>query len=107
MTRVRFGIIGCGGIARKAFLPALAASDLAEVAAVASRSREGVDELTRSLGSVPVVEGYSELLRREDVDAVYIATPTGLHAEWIVAAAEAGKHVLCEKTLATNLEETR
>ncbi len=105
MSVVRFGIIGCGSIAQRAFAPALAASESAELVAAASRSMDTASAFTAACGGKPV-EGYAALLELEDVDAVYIALPIGLHAEWSIAAAESGKHVLCEKTLAMDLAQT-
>ncbi len=105
-NKLRFGIIGCGNIARKAFLPALKNSVAAELVAVASRSFEKANSFA-SLFNCEAVQGYDNLLARNDIDAVYIATPIGTHAEWSIASAQAGKHILCEKTLATNVEETR
>ncbi len=105
MNKLRFGILGCGSIARRAFAPALLASEGGELVAAASRSLETARDFAGSFGVEPV-EGYEALLARDDVDAVYIALPTGLHDEWAVAALESGKHVLCEKTLAVDLART-
>ncbi len=104
MKKIRFGIIGCGGISKKAFLPALQESESAEAAAVASRTWQKAEAFASEF-DCKAIHGYSELLRREDIDAVYIATPISLHAEWAIAAANAGKHVLCEKSLTINLNE--
>lgn len=106
MKKTRFGIIGCASIARRAFIPALQKSSAAQLVAVASRTRQKANEFA-ALFDCDAVEGYDTLLAREDIDAVYIATPVGLHAEWALAAARAGKQILCEKTLARNSEETR
>lgn len=103
--KLRFGVLGCGAIARRGFLPALQMCPDAALVAVASRSREKAESFASAFGC-EAIEGYEDLLKRTDIDAVYIALPIGLHAPWSVAAAESGKHVLCEKTLATNLEET-
>lgn len=105
MRRMRFGIIGCGAIACRAFLPALRGCDAAELAAIATRSPERAAELCREY-DVPVESSYDALLRRDDVDAIYLATPVGTHVEWAVAAARTGKHVLCEKSLAPDLAAT-
>jgi predicted dehydrogenase len=104
--KLRFGIIGCADIARKAFLPALKKSTTAELVAVASRSLEKAN-LFASLFNCEAVHGYDMLLARDDIDAVYIATPIGIHAEWSIASARKGKHILCEKTLAINVDDTR
>ena len=105
MNKARFGAIGCGNITRKAFLPALHATSCAELVAVASRSRDKAREFASQFDCEAVV-GYEALLARDDINVVYIATPIALHAKWAVAAAQTGKHVLCEKALATSVEET-
>ncbi len=98
---LRWGILGPGRISR-AFLTGLADADGATAVAVASRdagrARAFADEFR-----VPWAYGsYADLLGDPDVDAVYIGLPNGLHPEWSVAAARAGKHVLCEKPLAAS-----
>jgi len=104
MDSVRFGIIGCGGIARRAFLPAVAALDEVHVMAVASQNIEKARRCASETGC-EAEETYDSLLNRSDLDAVYIATPTGMHTEWAVKAAQRGLHVLCEKSLAPSLAE--
>lgn len=105
MTRpLRFGVIGCGRIATRSMIPALIASEHAELIAVASRSAEKAQSTASTFGC-EAVAGYENLLTRDDLDAVYIALPIGLHAEWTLAAARAGLHVLCEKSLAGTLAE--
>ena len=95
---VRWGILSTARINRRV-LPAMAASPLVELAAVASRDLRrgqkyaGEHAIPRAYGS------YEELLHDDEVEAVYIPLPNGLHVEWSVRALEAGKHVLCEKPL--------
>ncbi|WP_308222320.1 Gfo/Idh/MocA family oxidoreductase [Kitasatospora sp. A2-31] len=101
MERLNVGVLGCASIARRKMLPALTASPLTRVAAVASRSGERAGEFAAEFGTEPVA-GYQALLDRPDVDAVYVPLPAGLRAEWIVRALEAGKHVLAEKPLTTD-----
>lgn len=103
---VRFGVLGCGSIARKAMLPVLASSSCTKLVAVASRSLETATKCAAEFNCEFEV-GYENLLERSDIDAVYIALPVGLHARWAIAAAKHGKNVLCEKTLASSLQETR
>ncbi|MCI5188749.1 MAG: gfo/Idh/MocA family oxidoreductase [Candidatus Electrothrix sp. AS4_5] len=105
MKKIRFGVIGCANIAMKSFIPALKKSKTAELTAVASRSLEKAEKFANKFHCIPVC-GYENLLKRNDIDAVYIATPTGLHAHWVIASAQSGKHILCEKTLAKNVKET-
>lgn len=87
-------------------LPALAEQPLVCVTAIASRSTERARELSGRFGAAPVT-GYARLLERADVEAVYVALPTALHAEWTLRALDAGKHVLCEKPFATDPVDAR
>ncbi len=103
---VRIGVLGCAGIALRRMLPAMAARPGVEVAAIASRDPARAAEQARRYGC-RAVPGYAELLDRDDVDAVYVPLPTGLHAEWVAAALRAGKHVLAEKPLTTDAALTR
>jgi predicted dehydrogenase len=98
MTALRFGVLGTAGIARRRMLPALRTAPGVEPVAVASRDAATAERTAEEFALTPVV-GYQALLDRDDIDAVYIPLPTGLHAEWIGAALAAGKHVLCEKAL--------
>ncbi|MCA8985541.1 MAG: Gfo/Idh/MocA family oxidoreductase [Planctomycetaceae bacterium] len=102
--KIRWGILGTARIARK-IAAALHACPRAELTAVASRSREKGTTWAREHGCPRVFEGYAELLRCEEIDAVYIPLPPHLHAEWTEAAAAAGKHVLVEKPLALDLRQ--
>lgn len=99
---LRLGVLGTGGIAHS-FVGAVRTEANAagtEVVAVASRTAEGAAAFAREFGLPRAHAGYAALLADPEVDAVYNALPTGLHAEWSVRAARAGKHVLCEKPLA-------
>jgi predicted dehydrogenase len=98
---VKWGVIGCADIAVKKVIPAMLGSDLSQVTAIASRSRERATAAAGSLGIPRAYGSYQELLDDPDLEAVYIPLPNHLHHEWAIAAAEAGKHVLCEKPLST------
>jgi predicted dehydrogenase len=99
MTRpLNWGIIATGGIAR-AFATGVAHSKSGRVVAAASRSQASADKFTQELG-IPRAHGsYDALLADPEVEAVYIATPHPQHIEWVIKAAAAGKHVLCEKPI--------
>jgi predicted dehydrogenase len=101
---VRFGVIGTGRITRR-LVADLQSTARVEVTAIASRTEERARWCADQYGVASAVAGYDRLLRREDVDAVYISLPPSMHAEWTIAAAAAGKHVLCEKPLAVNAPE--
>ena len=104
----RWGIMGTATISQKNW-KAIANAENAVLVAVASRNlsrcQEFVDQCQRDtpFAETPdAVEGYEALLQRNDIDAVYIPLPTGIRKEWVIRAAEAGKHVLCEKPCAIN-----
>jgi predicted dehydrogenase len=108
MKKLRFGIIGPARIARKNWR-AIFHSGNCEVAAVASRdigrSRKFIAECQAQVpfANPPLAFGsYEELLTSKNVDAVYVPLPTGLRKEWVVRAAQAGKHVVCEKPCAVS-----
>jgi len=95
---VRIGILGAARIAA-AFVAGARLSSQAEVVAVASREADKAESFARSHGIAKAMS-YEQLLAARDIEAVYIPLPNSLHAHWSIAAARAGKHVLCEKPLA-------
>jgi len=103
---VQWGILGCAHVARRCVIPALKRSGNGTIRALASRSPERSRSLAQE-HDIPKAYGtYGELLEDKEVEAVYIPLPNHLHREWAVCALEAGKHVLCEKPLAINAQET-
>ncbi|NLD58888.1 MAG: Gfo/Idh/MocA family oxidoreductase [Clostridiales bacterium] len=106
-NEVRWGVLGCAGIARKAMLPAILDAGNAKLYAIASRSREKLAEMAKLFPCERQYVGYEALLGDPAVDAVYIPLPNSLHCEWVVKALEMGKPVLCEKPLAMNAAEVR
>jgi predicted dehydrogenase len=105
VNRIRWGLVGAGDIAVKRVAPALAAAENSELVAVSRRQAERAEEFARGFGAQRWYATWEELLRDDGIDAVYVATPVHLHAPIAVAAAEAGKHVLCEKPMALDLAE--
>jgi NDP-hexose-3-ketoreductase len=103
MQPLKMGAIGCGAFARRAMLPGMVDCPDVDLVAVASRAEDKAREFAGLFHCEPVV-GYSELLERDDIEAVYMPLPTGLHEEWVVKALEAGKHVLVEKSFAETRE---
>ena len=102
--KLQWGIISTGRISG-VFAKNLIPSETGELLAVASRTREAADKFGDEY-KVPRRYGdYQALLDDPDVQAVYISTPHPMHAEWAVKAADAGKHILCEKPLATDYSE--
>ena len=104
---VRWGVLGVAGIAVNKVIPGMQRSGTSRVEAIASRSPDRAEEAAARL-SIPRWYGsYQDLLDDPAVEAVYIPLPNHLHAEWAIKAVEAGKHVLCEKPLATSAAEAR
>jgi predicted dehydrogenase len=104
---LRWGILSTANIGMKKVIPGIQKADRCEVVAIASRDADVAKAAADRLG-IPRAHGsYEELLADGDVDAVYIPLPNHLHAEWTIASARAGKHVLCEKPLAMNTAEAQ
>ena len=103
--RVGWGLIGCGDISRKRVAPALRDSASCELVAVSRARPELAEAFAREFNAPRWYSDWRELLLDQEIDAVYIATPVHLHAEQTIAAAEAGKHVLCEKPMALNVAD--
>ncbi|MGD0476411.1 MAG: Gfo/Idh/MocA family oxidoreductase, partial [Candidatus Velthaea sp.] len=102
---LRWGVLGTAQIGRAYVIPALIGSANGRVTAIASRERSHATAAAAEFG-IPHAHGsYDALLADPDVDAVYIPLPNALHAEWTIRAAEAGKHVLCEKPFAATADE--
>jgi predicted dehydrogenase len=104
-THVRWGILGCGSIATTAIAPAIHWADKNELLAVASRTQERADRKAAEVHAPRAYGAYEALLADSDIDAIYIGVPNGEHARWAIAAAMAGKHVLCEKSLALTAKD--
>jgi 1,5-anhydro-D-fructose reductase (1,5-anhydro-D-mannitol-forming) len=102
---VRWGIIGLGRIADSEIAPAIGASPRGRVHAVVSRDQGRADIFAARHGAARALTSFEDLLIDPGVDAVYIATPNALHAAEVVAAAQAGKHVMCDKPLALNVAD--
>ncbi len=102
---VRWGILGTARIATKVCRAIKLASN-AELVAIASRTEERAENWASEHSVERAYGSYERLLADESIDAIYLPTPPTLHAEWTIKAAECGKHVLCEKPLAANVEES-
>lgn len=104
---VRWGVLSTARIATEKVIPAMRASPLCEVVAIASRDGARARRAADALGVPRTHASYQALLDDEDVEAVYIPLPNHLHVPWSVRAAEAGKHVLCEKPVGLDAAEAR
>lgn len=103
---LQWGVLGTSTIAKNAIIPAIQQSERGEVLAIASRSKEKAEALAEEMDIVRSYGSYEELIADPDIQAVYIPLPNHLHREWTIKAAEAGKHVLCEKPAALNAKES-
>jgi predicted dehydrogenase len=102
---LRWGILGCARITRRGLAPGIRASSTGTLHALASRNPDTARSWAAEFGVPRTHETYEALLADPDVDAVYIPLPNELHRPWVTAAADAGKHVLCEKPLALDARE--
>ena len=104
---IRIGVIGCGDIAVTAHFPALERSNRVALTAISTRNQNRLEALKRQYSVPFATTDYHELLDREDVDAVIVATPPWATPEITIAALENGKDVLCEKPVAMTIEKAR
>lgn len=104
---VRWGILGTANIALTKVIPAMRQSALARVEAIASRDIDKARKAASAQGIDRAYGTYEELLEDPAIEAVYIPLPNHLHVPWTIKAAQAGKHVLCEKPIATSAAEAR
>ncbi len=108
---IGYGIVGLGRISMQHFMPGVKMSKRARVTALVSGHRDKAEKMAAEYG-VPrnSIYSYADIERIADnknVDAVYIALPNSMHAEYTIRAAKAGKHVLCEKPMATTVADSR
>lgn len=103
--KINIGILGCAAIAERSVIPAIKnLSDAYNLVAVSSRNAVKAEKLA-SIFNCEAIVGYDQMIAREDIDALYIPLPTGLHKEWINKALNSGKHVYAEKSIALNLQD--
>src|SRR5881394_374613 len=107
MKQIGIAIIGCGGITLQNHLPGLALCPEAKVVALCDSDAATLERASQQTGINVAATGYAEIVKRDDVAAVIIATPNVAHAPIALAAIAAGKHVLCEKPLALNHAEAK
>jgi D-xylose 1-dehydrogenase (NADP+, D-xylono-1,5-lactone-forming) len=102
---IRFGLLGCGRISARGLIPGIKGSRTAELTALASERPGVAAEWSATHGARKSYASYQAVLDDPDIDAVYIPTTGDSHARWTIAAAEAKKHVLCEKPLAMDVAQ--
>ncbi len=103
--KLRIGILSTAAIGIEKVIPGMQQSDVVEVSAIASRSMEQARSAATKVGVAKAYGSYEELLADPDIDAIYNPLPNHLHIPWTLKAAEAGKHVLCEKPMGMNAKD--
>ena len=98
--RIRWGVLGTANIARGCTIPGMQLAENCALYAIAGRSREKAEQFRAEFGFEKAYGSYEALLADPAVEAVYIPLPNTLHREWVIRAARAGKHILCEKPMA-------
>jgi xylose dehydrogenase (NAD/NADP) len=96
VRKLKWGILSTAKIGREQLIPAILRSENGEVTAIASRG-EKVKEVAEAFQIPKAYTSYDDLLKDKEIDAVYIPLPNSLHKEWVINAANNGKHILCEK----------
>lgn len=105
--KVKWGVLGAASIALRKVIPGMQGGEWSEVAAIASRDMGRAQKAADALDIPKAYGSYEGLLDDPQIEAVYIPLPNHLHVPWSIKAAEAGKHVLCEKPLSLSVEEAR
>ena len=105
-SKLRFGIVGCSGIAKKSTIPAIQNSEFAELAMIGSRSESKAEKFANEF-HCEQFGTYDDVISNDSLDVVYISTPIGTHEEWTIKAANTGKHILCEKSSTTSFESAK
>ena len=103
--RIRWGVLGAAKIATRKVIPSMQLASACDMTAIASRSLAKAKEAATLLGIPKAYGSYEELIADPGIDAIYNPLPNHLHVPWTIRAAEAGKHVLCEKPIALNAAE--
>ena len=106
MQKVKWCVLGAGGIADRRTLPGMMLSDKCELVAVMEVNEEQSKALAQKYNAKYAYTTADELLSNEEIEAVYIASPVKFHKDQVIAAAKAGKHVLCEKPIAVQLTDS-
>lgn len=105
MQKVKWGVLGTANIARGCTIPGMKMVKNCELYAIAGRDIAKAESFKKEFGFEKAYGSYAELLEDDAVEAVYIPLPNGLHKQWVLAALQKKKHVLCEKPLALNAED--
>src|SRR5712691_6481177 len=106
-AKVKWGVLGTAAIAVRDVIPAMQKGAWSEVRAIASRDAHKAKDAAKNLGIPQAYGSYEALLADPEIEAIYNPLPNHLHVPWSIKAAEAGKHVLCEKPLSLTVAEAR
>src|ERR1700732_4667496 len=104
-NKVEWGVFGVSDLAVKKVIPAMQRGEWSQVAAIASRDLKRAQQAAERLGIPKAYGSYEELLADPNIEAIYNPLPNHLHVPWSIKAAEAGKHVLCEKPISLTAAE--
>ena len=107
IKKVKWGVLGTARIGVNKVIPAMQLGQWSEIAAIASRDGKKAESVARKLRIPKAYWSYEELLADPDIEAIYNPLPNHLHVSWSIKAAEAGKHVLCEKPIGLTVAEAR
>jgi predicted dehydrogenase len=107
MPKLRWGVLGVAAIAVDRVIPAMQQGELTEITAIASRDLAKAQKAARHLGIPKAYGSYDELLADREIEIIYNPLPNHLHLAWSAKAAEAGKHVLCEKPIGLSVDDAR
>lgn len=107
MQKIRIGVLGCANIAHRSVIPAiLSLPEQFELVAIASRTKDKAAQFAQEF-NCEAIAPYEQIIERQDIDALYIPLPTGLHKEWINKALSSGKHVYAEKSIAFSFADAQ
>jgi len=104
--KLRIGILGCANVARKSAIPALKNLPNIELVGIASRDLLKANQWVKEFG-INNAYSYDDLVESDEIDAIYVPLPIGLHEKWVIKAAENGKHVICEKSISDNFNSVK
>jgi predicted dehydrogenase len=105
--KVKWGVLSTAAIGVRKVIPAMQLGDWSDVVAIASRDGKKAESIARKLRIPKTYWSYEELLADPEIEAVYNPLPNHLHVPWSIKAAEAGKHVLCEKPISLTVDEAK
>ena len=105
-SQIRFGVIGCSSIAKKSAIPSIIHAKNSTLEMIGSRTVQKSKKFAKEF-SCPNFGTYDDVLKNDNVDAVYISLPISLHEKWAIEAAKHGKHILCEKSTSLSYNSAR